>query len=480
MPAAELLPRHLPRNLEFKDIINPKEALLGVCTPTFAASNIMGITAKLVRENHIHALFLDAEGTFVRTWGTEPNPQLTEHIRNLKKELNESGYRFDVGIVTNRKMGSLATFTAALHWSRELEASVVMSPLFPEWRKPKPYMIELGANQLGVPVEHVLMVGDKLTGDIAAGNRAGAKTFYIEDVVGKIDLLGDSIFRRPLERAIYKRIMKNVNHVPAPKLEDTRLVIPDSEPAKESDKKDIPWWNPQWKNTEEGKQLRSLSNVIYGYGIPFDDSNQRTMGSRNLYVHGGQIADALTEMRIPLTIAAAAVRHSTKNNKAANVLQGVAELTDFLDGWIARRSQRGPTEQGAAADRKKDKQAALIRRASLYVGRQLSLADVLGRVAADYRMEAVGKKLKKEKKVEDTSAVWSGRIATATESVADGLIGRVILNHPNLANLISNSATSGKIGRIPLNSHLWQERHRLRLEEEPHLERIRAKLLAVA
>lgn len=477
MPAKEQI-RHLPRNLEARDIRNPKEALLEVCTPTFASSNIMGITSKMVSDNHIHAIFLDAEGTFVRTWGTEPNSQLTEHMRKLKAELNEAGHRLGIGIVTNRKMSNLATFTAAMHWSRELDASIVMSPLFPEWRKPKPFMIEQAASQLGVPVEHVLMVGDKLTGDIAAGNRAGAQTFFVEKVVGNTDLLGDRILRRPVEAQIYKHVKDRAIYIDAPELvEEVRISSYIPETDTDSPEQSISWWNPQWKNTKEGEQLRSLSNVIYGYGIPFDDSNQKTLGSRNLYVHGGEIADVLTKTRVPLTIAAAIARHAGYK-KTANGIQIGAELTDFVDGLLAKRSQRGPTEQGAAADRKKDKQAALIRRASLYVGRQLSLADVLGRVAADYRMEAVGKKLIKEKKVEDTSAVWSGRIATATESVADGLIGRIILKHPSLANLISNSATTGKIGRIPLNSHLWQERHRLRTEEEPHLKRVRDKLLA--
>ncbi|QQR64342.1 HAD hydrolase-like protein [Candidatus Roizmanbacteria bacterium] len=46
-------------------------------------------------------------------------------------------------------------------------------------------MVELTAQQRNARRARCCMVGDKLTGDIAAGNRAGAKTYYVEEMVGR-------------------------------------------------------------------------------------------------------------------------------------------------------------------------------------------------------------------------------------------------------------------------------------------------------
>ncbi|QQR64343.1 hypothetical protein IPH70_02405 [Candidatus Roizmanbacteria bacterium] len=100
-----MVPLELPRSSfpEMRDRLNPKEAFLKICTPDFAGTNIMGITADFIMQNNIHAVFLDAEGTFIKTWGTLPHPQLAEHMRSLKERLDAEGYDFKTAIVTNRK-----------------------------------------------------------------------------------------------------------------------------------------------------------------------------------------------------------------------------------------------------------------------------------------------------------------------------------------------------------------------------------------
>lgn len=461
---------------EHKTTLNPKEAFLRVCTPDFAGASILGITAQFIKENNIHAVLLDAEGTFLKTWGTLPHPQLAEHMRSVKEQLDSEGYDFKTGIVTNRKMGNLATFTAAQYWTQDLNADVVVSPLFPEWRKPKPFMVELAARQLEVPIEQVLMVGDKLTGDIAAGNRAGAQTYFVEEMVGEIDLLGDQIFRRPLEREMYKKMTDRVKRVDAPPLD------PYSDPSSliqlptDLVSQDIDWWNPQWKETELGRKLLELPNKVYGYGIPFDDSNQKTWGSRTLYVHGGEIADIVTDMRVPLTITALILRH-LGYKKTANTVQVFAEASDFVDGQLARRSKRGPTQKGADADRGKDKQASALRRGSLFVAGKLPAQDLAARVGADFAMSKIAANLRTERGIKDVSAVWPGKLATASESAADTLAERIADSHPHISELVSTLATIAKIGRIPSNTHLWNQRHRLREAERPILQQVAIDLL---
>ncbi|MGB3094852.1 MAG: HAD hydrolase-like protein [Microgenomates group bacterium] len=473
-----MVPLELPRSSfpEMRDRLNPKEAFLKICTPDFAGTNIMGITADFIMQNNIHAVFLDAEGTFIKTWGTLPHPQLAEHMRSLKERLDAEGYDFKTAIVTNRKMGNLATFTAAQYWIRDLNADLLLSPLFPEWRKPKPFMVELTAQQLGMPVEQVLMVGDKLTGDIAAGNRAGAKTYYVEEMVGEVDLLGDQIFRRPLEREMYKQMADRVKHVDAPSLAPYMDIPSLIQLPTEIVSHDIDWWNPQWKETELGKKLLELPNKVYGYGIPFDDSSQKTWGSRTLYVHGGEIADIVTDMRVPLTFTALLLRH-LGYKKSANTVQIVAEASDFIDGQLARRSKRGPTQKGADADRGKDKQAAALRRGSLFVAGKLPAQDLAARVGADFAMTKIAHKLRNERGIQDVSAVWPGKLATAGESAADTLAERIADSHPHISELVSTIATIAKIGRIPSNTHLWNQRHRLREVERPILLHVAIDLL---
>lgn len=458
---------------ECKDKLSLKEAFLKVCTPTFAGASIMGITPDFIKQQGIHAVLLDAEGTFLKTWGTLPHPQLAAHMRSVKEQLDAEGYVFKTGIVTNRKMGNLATFTAAQRWTQELNADLVVSPLFPEWRKPKPFMVELAAQQLEVPVEQVLMVGDKLTGDIPAGNRAGAKTYYVEEMVGEVDLLGDQIFRRPLEREMYKQMADRVKRVDAPSLAPYNTPSLIQLPT-DIVSQDIDWWNPQWKEIELGKKLLELPNKVYGYGIPFDDRDQKTFGSRALYEHGGEIADMLTKARVPLSELAAILRY-VGFNKSANIVQIVTELTD-TDGSFARRSKRGPTAAGAEADKAQDKKAALIRRLSLLFGGKISPANVAVRVAADMTMSRIARTMSEGRRV-DVSAVMPGKVATAIESSSDVVSGMYADRHPQMTTVLSLLASGAKAGRIPLNVALWNQRHRLREEERPILQQVAIDLL---
>jgi len=474
MHLKESRPSRPSKNLEIKDVLNPIEAFLQLCTPSFSASNLMGITAEFIRQNNIHAVFLDAEGTFVKTWGTLPHIQLAEHMRSLKAELATEGYDFKTAIVTNRKMGNLATFTAAQCWAQELNADLVVSPLFPEWRKPKPFMVNLGAEQLGIPVKQVLMVGDKLTGDVVAGNRAGAKTFYVEEMVGEQDLLGDQIFRRPLERMIYRKIKHNVTHIEAPLLstqDDQPIML---QLPQELVPDDVSWWDPQWKDSELGRQLLERPNNIYGYGIPFDDSKQKVFGSRTLYERGGEIADLLTKSRVPLAELAAILRY-IGYGKTANGVQITTELTD-TDGSVARRSKRGPTAAGAEEDKRQDKKAAFIRRLSLILSGKLSPTNVAVRIAADMVMTNIAQGLVESRQI-DVSAVVPGKAATALESITDVVADIFSDNHTNVTNILNILATSGKVGRIPLNVALWNQRHRLREEERPILKQVALDLL---
>lgn len=464
---------------ERKSRLNPKEALLQVCTPHFIAPNLLAVTPDFIRQQNIHVLALDAEGTFVETWRTQPHPQLAEHIRDLKATLAEQDYPFHVAIVTNRKMRDLATFTAALHWTHELHADLMTSPLFPEWRKPKPKMLELTARQLGVGPQEILMAGDKLTGDVAAGNRAGAQTLYLEEMVGDVDLLGDRIVRRPLEREMLEMIRNRASCLDAPALSPQRHAPSHTPPPCRDIPQDLDWWNPQWKQTELGKALREIPNVVYGYGISHDDSEQKILGSRLLYERGGEIADLITNARLPLTVLSAILRHFDFK-KTANGIQIIAEASDFADGWLARRSKRGPTAEGAAADRAQDKKASLVRRVSLLVDGKLTATDVVTRAGADYGMTLIADGLLRGRRVSDVSAVWPGKIATATESLTDTITDRIGERHPHLATTINTIASSGKLGRIPGNWHLWQERHRLREEERPALEQVAADLMGAS
>ncbi len=222
-----------------------------------------------------------------------------------------------------------------------------------------------------------------------------------------------------------------------------------------------------------------MPNVLYGYGIPFDDSDQKTWGSRNLYLHGGKIADILTETRVPLSVIAAIVRHRGYK-KTANAIQGAAEATDLFDGAIVRRSKRGPSKEGAQKDKDRDKTAARIRRASLMVSKRLGRHHVLTRTLADDTMNIIGDQLKRSKSVTDTSSVWPGKVATASESTLDVVVERIAPDHPRIAEFLNSVATLGKIGRIGPNTQLWHERERLRKMEEPHLAHIAAQLLVVA
>ncbi len=461
-----LYERLRPEGAEFKRPKDFLERFKEECTPTFTANSLLDIHPQFLTDHNISALLLDAEGTFVEQGVINPDPEIAAKIRQLK-ETNS----LKTGVVTNKKVKDAASFVTLAHWGREIGADIVVTPLESNWRKPSPMMLAQAMVFLHVPRERIVVVGDKLTGDVRAANRAGMRSLWISDIVGTNDLWGDRVFRRPLENYLARvmRIPLSSLRTNLPSLGGQfEANLEDFSGAKQMD--DPLWW---WSK-ENLSTVLGLPNRIYGYGIPCEMPEQTVLGSPFLYEYGSILADIMSLVR-PEIAKYAAKAEVSGQLKLATLVKILDDLTDLLDGPLKRRSKGGPTKESAELDSKKDKEATRIIEKAMVEAGNLSEYDYQIREWADDFMSNVIRE-QLEREGIDTSAVLAGKIAMATVMIVDILSPLVRRKNPRLAAAIDEIATAAKIVRLPLNLQAMRKRHEKRQTQLPHLQQAAIRL----
>ena len=108
--------------------------------------------------------------------------------------LNKLALEFEILIVSNNSLKRVKTFCNKLHVK-----------IFPNAFKPTLLMRKFVKSNYNIEPNNVVLIGDQLLTDIAAGNRYGCYTIFV-DKLGESDLKITS-----LNRLIEKYLMKRIN-----------------------------------------------------------------------------------------------------------------------------------------------------------------------------------------------------------------------------------------------------------------------------
>lgn len=477
-----LLERQPPVGKEFSIFYDFEEAR----SPDFTVNTLLEITPDLLRARHIELLILDAEGTFVEQGFIDPDPQLAEHIRMLKTEMSNDAKPLKIAVVTNKVVKDPASFITLANWGQEIEADTVITPLERSWRKPSPRMIFKAMRLMGLrrdQAQNVLMVGDKRDADDLAGNTANTQTVEVVEIVGQNDLIGDRLIRRPYERFLRRRNLFRLSPFDPGGVYPPDIGVQLQESSSIPQQiNDIKWWSK-----DQLAELPKIKHVIYGYderGERTLITHQKILGSKYLYRRGGEVADNLGDARIRLAIIAAIAemtdeylgpRLNTNFEDIVVASKTLGAITDFLDGWLARRSERGATAEGAKRDTEKDKIASIITQIGMYIAGNLSGEDLLARWISDVIMTYDLRPFLEDEGI-DTSAVLPGKVAMAMINITDVITPVIRKKDSKLADIFDRLSTIAKEVRLEENEIAMRKRHDKRKTQLPYLQQAAVRL----
>lgn len=144
-------------------------------TPDCRFEKLIDITPYDLRKMGVDAVAIDIDATSTYT----ASFIIHSDVRNWVKRIEAAGY--PVMIVSNT-----VTPRAKLI-SMEMGNIPYFAPAF----KPGTMGLRAASNKLGVPVERIAMIGDKLTTDILAANRSGSVAVKVDPLTR--ESLGDTL-----------------------------------------------------------------------------------------------------------------------------------------------------------------------------------------------------------------------------------------------------------------------------------------------
>ncbi|MBR6941196.1 MAG: YqeG family HAD IIIA-type phosphatase, partial [Clostridia bacterium] len=135
-------------------------------TPDYNYERITDITPAAIRRMGVKAIALDLDNTVL------PYGSLTVDSKVVRwvKTMESAGIR--VAVVSN----ALAARTFII--SRQLGKI----PFYPLSLKPRTYALRFAAKKLNVSLNEIAMIGDKISTDVAAANRAGSVAVKVEPI----------------------------------------------------------------------------------------------------------------------------------------------------------------------------------------------------------------------------------------------------------------------------------------------------------
>ena len=418
-------------------------------------------------------LVLDSESTIVPFDGWDVDPKIISKLLDARSQGIER-----VVIATNKRPKKEDDFWQIQWWAEQIGADLVIVPKTRQERKPSPYMLLEVAEHYGISTKSMLMVGDKLTGDVRAANNADVYSIWVGRH-GEADHPGDRFLRRPYEFLLGEFVLGRKNKMNPPhaeKIEEEPLrhlleTLPEKVSVKKEGEPHIPTYV-----AEKG--------LIAGYGAGPDITLSKeklallrepayaalTEPARRVFRalhtpqfeafmkrHGGEVADAATYARLALSVATLSLLLSRKR-KAAFWVYAFAQATDLIDGWAARKSDE---DQNSAHRRKMgvreanvDKVLALSAGVGLTInGDKSALLLALQQLREVHRTSQRRNPAYREL---DTRATRSSKNSTTGLTVADGV--SMMVGATSLSNRLQIAATAGKIYSSWSSPRVWRYR----------------------
>jgi HAD superfamily phosphatase (TIGR01668 family) len=441
-----------PERVGFIDSITPKETQPSLLDVDFADHAAAGRTT----------LVLDAESTFVEFDGWDVPKKI---INKLAQARNEGIERI---IITTNKRPKTEDDLWQLQWW--INADLAIVPLAKEQRKPSPHMLLQVMEEFDVDAQNMLMIGDKITGDVAAANAAGVYSVWVERM-GYADHFGDRTVRRPIERIIARRAFSTaVDPEDLPPVVRIYQIDPDAVDDAEPRPIDVPDYIAQQgriagyggpKITLGADKLAMipprLSNSVLGPVKEALSPMQSEWLKNFIGEHGGAMADTVTYSRIVfggLTY----VFLANGNRKAAAVSHAIGQATDVLDGWLIRHSNEDPNSEHrikmGIREANIDKFLSFMTGLGLVKNgtksKEVFLAQLAREVTRQPQRKFYGKRGL------DTRATRSSKNSTTLLAIADE--ASIILGPGVASTALQYAATAGKYGSSLYSPVEWRRK----------------------
>jgi len=152
--------------------------------PTIYRRRITDVTAEDLRRLGVRAVLLDVDNTLT----THDAPDLTDSVREWLTAMQTEG--FLLLIMSNNKAERVAPF-----------AEKIGLPYYAHACKPWPVGYRKAAQQLGVPKNECVAIGDQIFTDIFGANSAGISSILLEPIQAEVEQRF-IVFKRKIERLL--------------------------------------------------------------------------------------------------------------------------------------------------------------------------------------------------------------------------------------------------------------------------------------
>jgi hypothetical protein len=157
--------------------------------------NVLKLAPATLHRHNLKGLVLDVDDTLVPLRQAETCPELVEWIEPIKSVAA-------VWLVSNNVNS----------YRINRIASLLDVPYLSSARKPSRRKLQQAVDAMGLPVEQVAMVGDRLFTDVLAGNRIGMFTILVDPIPRALETTSSRGPLRFLEITISKSLGVNLLH----------------------------------------------------------------------------------------------------------------------------------------------------------------------------------------------------------------------------------------------------------------------------
>lgn len=157
--------------------------------------SVLKLAPDLLHRHNLKGLVLDVDDTLVPLRQAETRPEITEWMAQIKSVA-------EVWLVSN----NVNTYRI------NRIASLLDVPYLSGARKPSRRKLRQAVEAMGLPVEQVAMVGDRLFTDVLAGNRVGMFTILVNPIPAALEHPSSQGPLRFLEMTISKSLGVNLLH----------------------------------------------------------------------------------------------------------------------------------------------------------------------------------------------------------------------------------------------------------------------------
>jgi len=164
--------------------------MLNKFKPTWMVESIYHITPEQLEKNNIKGVLTDLDNTLI-AWN---NPEGTQELKDWIALMKENA--IPVVIISNNSDKRIKVI-----------ADKLQLPYVPRSLKPSRRGYLKAVEQLQLPLDQCLMVGDQLLTDVFGANRTGIKTVWVMPIINSDEW--NTRINRFFERKLLKRLLKN-------------------------------------------------------------------------------------------------------------------------------------------------------------------------------------------------------------------------------------------------------------------------------